>query len=235
MNEIIFDEIKINRTYKYLLPCLYDNKTEYKKRLKSLFKYQIGLFDYANMVNNGEVTYSKCVAILFDSSKYFSVVSNSKKKVIRNSFYIKSTMKFFRKADNYVKDYSFHDPRNNDLHILVLKIPEKYYTAYSKFIKSEYSRMYTSKQMEMFTLDDRVVKILKKDQTIFKEISNSFESEFGTSIDHIDDLKEFDFPLTYDLRREIINFDESLVKKAKASERLYLYNDILKTLENAEK
>lgn len=234
MNEILFDKVKVNRTYKYLLPCLYDANTEYAKRLKSLYKYQVGLFDYANVLNNGNITYKKCVAIVFDTNKYLSNVSPTKKKIIKNSFYIKNTINFFRKCDNYVKDYPFHDPRNNDLHILVLKIPEKYYLSYSKFIQSEYSRMYDNSQMELFTMDNRTIKILKKDESIYKEVANSFRKEFGNINVNINNLKEFDFPLTFKLSEEIVNFDFNLIEKNKAANRLYLYNHILNELYEEE-
>lgn len=183
-----------NKTFKYLLPCLKEYGNIFRLKISNVFKVAVGLGDIV-VDKYGTVTYERHVFILIDSS-------------IANKFFV-SFLEWIRTQPMYENDYVYDDIQKSNLHMVVIKLPEKYYDSFLAFNKGKYSEMFQGKTIEeIFDNHPDAVAVLIKDHNYkvkFLKRLNKFLNNTNPK-DHIKPNEwegEIEFPPTS--KEEIFN------------------------------
>lgn len=79
-----------------------------------------------------------------------------------------------RKHISYKTDYPFGDLLYDQLHMLVLKVPEKYHKDVINFKLGRYSELFKKDRDKLFNKDSLSYKVITKDDKVAKEITASF-------------------------------------------------------------
>lgn len=177
--EIQLGNIYINKTKKYLLPCLKEYGEEFINKIENLFKLGIGIGDF-NLIEMG-ITLDRHIFILVDtnlSRKHFN-----------------STIKWLRSQEYFAFDYSFDDIHNGHLHMIVIKLPEKYHETHSKFTNGKFSEMYSSEDLEKLFSNKEELKIFKKDEDYKVQFVSQVNEIYWTNVDPVEWTGELDFPI----------------------------------------
>lgn len=181
--KIQLGSITINKTKKYLAPCLKVYGTEFEKKISSVWKIGLGIGDTVTIKSN----------ILFE--KHIFILCEVNKDV--NSFL--RFMEWIKEQDMYEDDYVFDDIKNGCLHMLVVKLPEECYESFETFKRSQFSKMYSKEDVQkFFDSNSDTIKVLIRDHNYKVEFSNTIKKEYGVDlpVSEIDDNFELDFPLT---------------------------------------
>lgn len=172
--------IYMNKTKKYLLPCLREYGDEFTDRVRSLFKLAIGIGDTA-LLDMG-ISLEKDIFILIDT------------KMSRKKF--KSTLEWLRLQDYYSFDYPFDDLHNGHLHMLVVKVPKNYYDSFGRFKESQFSKMYSYKDLEKFFKGrDEEIRVLSRDKNYMVQFVDKVNQIYLTAVDPTEWIGELDFPI----------------------------------------
>ena len=156
--DIKIGKIKINKTKKYLLPCLKVYGQEFMSHINSLFKLGVGIGDV--IATHSSIDYNEHIFILVDTSKY---LDNSKKIVIKEAgVKFTNTLKWLKSQEFYEDDYIYDLPYEGELHMIVLKFPRQYRNALVNFKKGKFTKMFSSKKEieEIFMKNKETVYIL---------------------------------------------------------------------------
>ena len=205
-----------NKTWKYLCPCLKIYGNQLKIHLNSFYKLGVGLKDY-----NIDIEESNCIYILIDTKIHSAQQSLQSYRENLSKF-----LDWIRFQPYYVIDYVFEGFDNGEKHMLVLKLPETYNKAYSRFYKGRYSEMYSLKEInELFPLivnsnkelEVRVNTKIKKIKDILNKNTNYLETfreqvnkEFGTNLS-LSDIRNHELDLPPSQNEEIFNYKKQLV------------------------
>lgn len=186
----------VNKTWKYLLPCLRTYGPTFIAKYNSLFKLAVGVHD--GLMDGTEFENKKVIYVLIDK-KY-------RPKIALN------VMQWFRYQSFVLTDYAFDDLEEGRKHMFVIEVPEKYHDAYDEFIKGNYSRMYSDKDIEELfpnpTSDERSV--LKRTDIAYTKFIKKVKMNFGTDVNKSDLVgAELDFPI--EKTKEVFNYREELV------------------------
>lgn len=182
--KIQIGEITMNRTKKYLVPCLRHYGSTFVEKIHSITKVAIGIGDIITIRSN--IKLEKHIFILLDTT------ANIDKKIFH------SVMSWIKEQDMYEEDYAFDHLSKGFLHMLVIKLPEDCYEAFETFKRGEYSKMYTPDKLKsLFNENSEQYKILVKDHNYKLTFSKALQKEYDIEIaeDEIDDKFEFDFPI----------------------------------------
>jgi hypothetical protein len=182
----------VNKTWKYLRPCLRSYGPTFKVKFDGLFKLAVGIHD------------SLLDGTSFEDRKLFYILFNRNYKPVHYSAF----MHWVSHQEYYVIDYAMDDALTGYQHMLVLEFPEKYVKAYDFFIKGRYSLMYNLQEQEMlFEKEDAAKEILNKTKVArlnFVELVNkSFRSDI-TELDLLHETAEMDFP--FEKNKEYFNY-----------------------------
>lgn len=201
-------ELYENRTAKYLFPAIKHYGEELTNYLEYFFKLGIGLADNNKKLPPG------CLYILLDANP--TLYDKQKYSEKLNKF-----LNWIKYQNYYVDDYVFCLKEGCNSHMVVLDFPMEYNTAYSKFLLSRYSQMYTKEQInKIFPLDrtfnnkqtqEKYLKRIKHIRNILlKEDESDFikqvNKDFGTNISKFGIKKELDYP--FDYKEEVFNFKD---------------------------
>lgn len=179
--------IYINRTKKYLVPCLSEYGDEFVSKIVNLFKLAIGIGDFA-LLDMG-MNLEKHIFILIDT------------KLSKRNFI--STINWLRLQDYYSLDYPFDDIHTGHLHMIIIKVPEKYHNALENFRKSKYSKMYSHEDLlRLFNNKKQELKVFKKDKAYLVEFVRMVNERYNTFVQPDSWEGELDFPI----RKEEENF-----------------------------
>lgn len=217
--EIKTGEFYVNKTWKYLVPCMRDHGTVFNTKTLSIFKLAFGIGDV--LMNNESINKEKAIFILIDKKVQFTAFMNFMAWIVNQEYYL--------------FDYPFDDVIKGRKHMLVLKIPDQYGKAYEHFLKGEYSKMYSLEEIDRLfgiinkrsdsnitdrlfiskRLDSNIVKLRSQSKdVILKSVSmrkpfiQKLKKSFGDDLDIKEsDLtgKELDFPI--EKQKEIFNYD----------------------------
>lgn len=178
--EIQLGTIYMNQTKKYLLPCLKDYGVEFSQKMGNLFKLAIGIGDFA-LIDMG-IKLEKHIFILIDtnlSRKHFN-----------------STMNWLRLQEYFSFDYPFDDIHKGHLHMVAVKIPEKFHKTLGKFRDGQFSEMYNYEDLELyFKGKDQELKVLTKDKIYKVEFVEKVNELYKTNINPDTWTGELDFPI----------------------------------------
>lgn len=176
------DRFNENKTAGYLLPCLKYYGKELTDQLNRLPKLAVGINDH----------YLKETGINYDN--HIFILINTKNTKI-NDF-----LQWIRQKDYYEDDYIYDDIMNYNLHMLVLRIPEKHHKAFYNFKTSQYSKMYDKDVIDIYfaaknTTICNIKKILLKEQDSKIVFKNKLETLFEVRLSDSDINGEYEFPI----------------------------------------
>lgn len=171
--------IQINRTKKYLLPCLKEYGPEFEKRIANLFKLGVGIGHIA-LADMG-IDLKKHIFILVDT------------KLSRKFF--KETIAWLRIQDYYETDYPFDDIHRGHLHMIVVKLPKKYYQAYGRFKQSQFGDMYEYEDLVTHFKGKEELKVLTRDEQYKVEFVELVNGIYKTTVSPEEWTGELDFPI----------------------------------------
>lgn len=178
--EIQLGTIYTNKTKTYLLSTLIDYGDDFEKKFAHLFKLAVGIGDFA-LVDMG-IVLEDSIYILIDT------------KFSRRKF--KEIMNWVKSQSYYEFDYPFDDIHVGHLHMLVVKIPDRFNTTVKEFQNSKYSKMYEYEDLHKF-FDNRKVEldVLTKDSKMLITFVNKVNNMFKTNVDYSTWEGEIEFPL----------------------------------------
>jgi hypothetical protein len=169
-----------NKTKTYLLSTLIEYGEDFEERFSRLFKLAIGIGDYALMD----------MGILIDDSIYILIDT----KFSRKSF--KNVMEWVKSQKYYQIDYPFDDIHLGHLHMLVIKIPERFKETVNKFHQSQYSEMYDYEDlMKYFGNRPGLLSVLNKDPEQVEGFVEHINTLYNTDMLVEDWEGEVDFPI----------------------------------------
>lgn len=182
MMKIQLGEIAMNKTKRYLAPCLKSYGDEFGLKIHSIWKIAIGIGDIITVKSN----------ISFEKHIFILVYPKNNIKIFNNF------MNWIKDQPMYEEDYAFDHIKNGHLHMLVIKLPEDCYHSYETFKKGDYSKMYTPEELqEFFDQESDTFKILIKDHNYKLKFSSMLKKEYDIDLtpEEIDDKFEFEFPI----------------------------------------
>lgn len=180
--QINLGTIYVNKTYKYLLPCLRLHGPTFVAKLNSIFNLAFGIHD--SLLDGTDFEQQKVIYILSDKLYQPAKFQNF--------------LNYIKNQEYYVTDYAYDDIEKGRKHMVVIKFPESHIDVYDKFIEGKYSKMYCKNELERFFPKDSEAKnVLTKSLSIRDIFIKKINESFGTSLT-AKDLKnegmEYDFP-----------------------------------------
>lgn len=198
-----------NRTWRYLYPCLKNYGQELTQRLANFFKLAVGVGD---LNREDDVN---CIYILIDTNIPLS--SSKEIQDYKNNF--TSFLDWLSYQPYYVSDYVYE----KNMHMIVIKLPEKHVISFSHFIKGSYSNMFSLADLRNYfsfiTISNKEIEleqnkklkitknILSKDKSYIKTFVKDVNERFKTDVeDSYFNEAELDYPP--EKKEEIFNFKD---------------------------
>ena len=128
-----------NKTFKCLYPCLNYYKDNLINKLNVFFKVAVGIN------NKDNATEIPCLHILIDTKNYKKVIPDITYKENLDNF-----LNYIKYQDYYVKDYLYTRLSQDNLHMVVIKIPTAHKETYKHFLDGKYSKMYSNEEIESY-------------------------------------------------------------------------------------
>ena len=187
--EIKIGKIYINKTWRFLTPCLNIYGENFIQKFNSIFKLAVGVQDE------------------YDKNK----IEHCLYVLINKDYQPKSFQNFlswFKLQDYYVKDYIYDaDINNYHRHMIVLKIPKEFKNSYNYFLKGQYSKMYSNvfvnKVFKNNKSRENEYEILIKSKKALKQYKNTIFVEFN--IKKIE-KKPKEYCMPPERKKEIFNY-----------------------------
>lgn len=178
-----------NKTRKYLLPCLQEYGGVFIKKLEGVDKIAVGIGDI--VVSNRGIKLEKHIFILIDTKK--------KPKTFV------SFLEWVREQDYFQDDYVFNSIQKTNSHMIIIKMPEKFYGAFESFKLGEYSKMYTTDTINRFFLrNSNVTRVLIKDHNYKVVFAKKLNERYKSSVEPHEIEGELEFKPK--LSNEIFNY-----------------------------
>lgn len=178
----------VNKTYKYLVPCLKFYGETFVTKLSNTFVLAFGIHDC--YLDGTPFEEDRLVYLLIDKAYQTAKFHNF--------------IDYVKVQPYYITDYAYDDLENGRKHMLVVKFPEKYNSVYDKFNESQYSKMYTEEELNLFFYKEIHVmprQVLTRDKKMKPFFLEKLNSTLGTKLElkDLDDREigcmELDFPL----------------------------------------
>lgn len=207
--EIKIGKHYVNKTWRFLVPCLRGHGTTFVNKFNLISKLAAGIHD----------TYLDGSTISNGRNVYFLV-----DKLYKQKEYVKF-MEYIKYQDYFKGDYC---PDSNIIssrkHMIVLELPKHFNNAYDKFLQSKYSEMYTETDLKALysaVLHSNNLTEVQKSRKIDYEIlsrtgtealkifSKKLDEEFGTEkgIKYLEKSKlEYEWELPLKKQEEIFNY-----------------------------
>lgn len=181
MKNLDKNKILENKTRKYLLPILKDYGTVFTEKFNTIFKVACGIGDF--VLQKSGINYERHIFILIDTS-------------IKTKQF-EEFLDWIEGQPYYEDDYVYGNILKSKLHMIVLKIPEKFYESLVTFKKGQYSKMYQYKDVnKYFSNHPEVQKVFIKEHNYKLEFIKRVNSDFGVNIDDFENENyELDYPI----------------------------------------
>lgn len=178
----------VNKTWRFLLPCLRGHGDIFVRKFNPVFKLAVGIHD--TLLDGSELSSGRNIYLLCDKKSQEDRF-NQFLEWIRYQEYFKG---------DYCPDADFTKSRK---HMIIIEIPEMFHNAYDMFLKGQYSKMYSREnQLNLFiNIQEPKVKefnILSLDSSYIKEFVDIVNKEFDSNVkvsEFQDGLKELELPL----------------------------------------
>lgn len=203
--KIQIGKVMMNKTQKYLRPCLRAYGDIFRQKIAQVVSLGWGIGDMI-LVRNG-ITYQQELFVVMDT-------------VVAKSFFLRF-IEWIRCQAYYTDDYAFDDIEKGRLHMLVLKIPDQFQGAFEKFKLGEYSQMYKPKDLDfLFEDNPSAMKVIIKDHNYKIEFVNYLNELYETHVLPQEFEGELDFkPI---LKFETFNYDQ---QNSESRQALYQCNE----------
>lgn len=184
MIEVKIGELYQNRTLKYLVPALNYYGPTLKTKLNLGFKLAFGIFDTS--LEGSYLEGQKNIFILMD-------------RAVKPDMYA-SFCKWIKLQEYYVTDYSYDDMETGRRQMFVLAFPPALEDSYSKFLKGQYSFMYTKTEIAAYFGEPRKAEargVFQRDLHAKIEYIKKVREEYNTNLlpeDFKNHRHEYDFP-----------------------------------------
>lgn len=179
MRGVSKNRILQNKTSKYLLPILKEYGDVFTGKFNAIFKVACGTGDF--VVQHSGINYERHIFILIDttiSTKQFLAF-----------------MDWIKFQPYYENDYVYGNIQKSKYHMVVLKIPEKFYESLETFKRGKYSQMYSYKDIgRYFHNHPDIKKVLIRDHNYKLEFISQINKDYGV---HVDDFDIEDYELDY--------------------------------------
>ena len=192
--EIKLNQYYINKTWKYLRPCLKDYGEMFVVKYARVYKLAVGLHD--TLLDGHPIEHERAIFILLDRKYNVRAFDNF--------------IRWIRNQDYHLLDYPFDDILDGRQHMVVLRIPERYDHAYDLFLKGHYSKMYVREEIKRF-YDDRysnereILDILLRRPNAKRTFRQKLYNSLKVTVTDRDLLEmEYDFPP--EKQKEIFNY-----------------------------
>lgn len=187
-------DIVLNKTKRFLLPCLKNYGREFGDKISSVFKVAVGIGDI--ILKQSGISYEKHVFILVDTHR-------SNKHWLQFINYLKE------QDEIYEDDYVYDSISKTTLHMIVIKLPVQCYKPAELLKKSQFSSMFSKKEIDDYFINNDVKNILVKDHNYRIVYTEKLNREWGTNI-HPNELEgELEMPF----RKEDEMFNSNINKK----------------------
>jgi hypothetical protein len=184
--EVSKNQIFQNKTRKYLLPILKEYGDIFTGKFNSIFKVACGIGDI--VIENSGINYERHLFILVDT-------------VVAHKFFNKF-LDWVKTQPYYEDDYVYGNIQKSRLHMIVLKIPEKFYESLETFKKGKYSKMYNYESIEKyFNNHPDIKRVLIRDHNYKLEFIGKLNKEFGTDITDFT-IEDYELDLPIDNKEE---------------------------------
>jgi len=193
--KIKIGEANVNKTWKYLSPCLQGHGGILFSYLNQIFKLGLGIHD--TLLDGADVTKERVIYILVDTG-------------VNNKVFV-TLYNFIKTEDYFVHGYCpDSEISNSRKFMIVLKVPEAYYDAYDHFLKGEYSKMYTQEQLDLLFTDSTIhhknVLLKQNAQGMLDKIKNRFNEDLT-----LNDIEDHEHELPLEAEEEIFHYNKNTV------------------------
>lgn len=186
----------INKTWKYLLPCLKGHGQDFVSKYNQLYKLACGIHD--SCINNYRLLEDKLIYILINKS-YATNKFNDFMDFLSDKHYFKGA---------YCPDY---DLLKSNKMMVIIQVPERFFDTYDSFLEGNYSKMYTRQEIEILFNNEKKIKqyhILTKDKKSFNDFIDSVSKEFHISPSELSGINPKEWELPLKRKEEIFNCKE---------------------------
>jgi hypothetical protein len=179
----------INKTWKYLVPCVTYLDQEFIAAINSdkLVKTQVMAGDFVAI---------KCG---IDYSNHLFIV-------LKNNVHLSAFLDFFREQKCYENDYPYDEFRKYKEHVIVIKFPDNVQEKADCFFKSMFSKMYTETEQSEFFLNSPLRRnmhhVVSKNVLYMKKFIDALNKEFDTDLSK-EDFEDYNGELDTPLRKEM--------------------------------
>lgn len=208
-------ELVFNQTRSYLVQQLISYGDEFMKHIKNNNILFYGIQDYGIHKTEGSRKIKPNVYMLFDvngAKKYGNYLN-----IHQGRYDFAKSLQYFQRHHSYKMDYCYDSNKNGHLHVVVLSLPhpEKFHY----FMKGQYSKMYTEKEImswfgkyiekkegkSIIQYKTKQYCVLSHDKDYFPKFKDEVFEEFGTVLSDNEINMEYDFPPH--LNNEILRYD----------------------------
>lgn len=175
----------INKTWRFLLPCLRGHGESFVRKFNPVFKLAVGIHD--TLLDGTDFAEGRNVYILCNT------ISQSKA--------FEDFLIWIREEDYYITDYCpDSDFQSSRKRMIVIRVPDRFNSAYDNFLKGKYSKMYDQEDINsLFSIParEKEYKILTLDSTYAEEFVKQVNKEFSTTVtvEEFESFEEMEIPL----------------------------------------
>ena len=178
--EIKLGNIYINKTKKYLVPCLREYGQDFTSRVSNLYKLAMGIGDFA-LEEMGK-KFKNHIFILVDAN------------LSQTTFL--ATLNWLKLQEYHAFDYAYDDIHLGHLHMLVIEVPGKYLPTLENFKEGKFSKMYVTEEfIHLFEHDSEQVKVFTKDKEQMFKFVEKVNTIFNTNVEPEKWDGELEFPI----------------------------------------
>lgn len=182
----------VNKTWRFLLPCLRGHGDVFVRKFNPIFKLAVGIHD--TLVDGSEISKGRNIYILCDKLT---------QERLFNEF-----IEWIRCQEYYVGDYCpDSEIVGSRKQMIVIHIPEMFNDAYDHFLKGNYSVMYLEEELKaLFSNPERKkeLDILTRNPKIVQDFVKQVNEEFNTSVNS-EHFKMAELELPLKKKEEIFN------------------------------
>lgn len=169
-----------NATRRYLFPCLKEYGEEFVDKISNVFKIAVGIGDV--IVYKAGLKYHQHIFILIDTT-------------ISSDFFI-DFISWIKDQPMYEDDYVFDNIQKTNMHMVVIKFPERLEEAIDKFREGRYSSMFDVYTIqELFSRHIKTSLVLTKNENYKPVFVKEINTKFNTDLKVSEYEGELDFPL----------------------------------------
>ena len=119
-------------------------------------------------------------------------------------------MTWLKYQGQVVADYPYDNAEGSRKHMFVLLVPNRYHSAYDRFIEGKYSEMYTDEQMSILFNDKNhtpALSVFNKTKEAKNKFTDNIHVSFGIPYADIEIMPEAELDFPIQKIKEIFNYE----------------------------